>query len=514
MSFPKIFLVWAAFWLLLSVVGVAAFLLERELSLPEMRGGGFRSFLLVSGLENKRFIFDSLEDLPKAELYSPFPHLQALTQTPLKVLERVMAYQASCSQIDYNRAEEELRSRGLSPSKLLDWHQAICRNQFQDFALWMEREPYLHPSGASFAKLYSTFQNKKNLLPLARKIEKFFHVNERKELSDFDVWFKSLLPHHQIRLLQLSEVQVLDDHLAVWSPQKGPTRELSLYRLNEVEAAMSHLFSLNVTPRLMSEDCEFLQYDLCFSRPTLQPLVKGRWIPWILGGALIWLLGLGAIWMVLRRRDRSRRQADQALLFQMISHEVRTPLTSLQLNLDGLRGRFDQLDSQGQSHLVNILEGFSGLNRMMGRALLELQVENSRQIVEVIGLTRRILETKYEDLIAWELPDSPAHIQFSDFWFEICLSNLIRNALLHGKPPIRVTIRVQGREVLVEVQDSGSATLAELKGFRRLKPKRSKSGLGLGLRIVDRKLSESGAKLLVSAKPTRYSMRFLRRENQ
>ena len=87
------------------------------------------------------------------------------------------------------------------------------------------------------------------------------------------------------------------------------------------------------------------------------------------------------------------------------------------------------------------------------------------------------------------------------------IDNLIENAWRHGRPPVTLSTRVDGKEVIVEVIDRGDGIdpreADELRqAFRRGQADRSGvAGAGLGLAIVQRVAQAHGGWLELETPP-------------
>ena len=80
------------------------------------------------------------------------------------------------------------------------------------------------------------------------------------------------------------------------------------------------------------------------------------------------------------------------------------------------------------------------------------------------------------------------------------LSNLVDNALRHGRPPVRLRIHDLGSALAVEVSDAGPGISPADRGravapFAQLDPARGGAGVGLGLAIAERFARTSGGRL-------------------
>jgi two-component system sensor histidine kinase KdpD len=195
----------------------------------------------------------------------------------------------------------------------------------------------------------------------------------------------------------------------------------------------------------------------------------------------------------LRERDNLR----EALL-SSVSHDLRTPLTSIIASVDDLRGR---AGPALQDVVENIGAEAGRLNRFVSNLLDMARVEAGalRLKLEPVDLTdavagavhdvRRILEGH-----AIELDVSPGLplVRVDPQLFHHCLLNLLDNAGRYADPgtPITVSARRSVGELVLSINDEGAGIPAGrereiFETFRRIEGSdRSKSGTGLGLAIV------------------------------
>ena len=93
------------------------------------------------------------------------------------------------------------------------------------------------------------------------------------------------------------------------------------------------------------------------------------------------------------------------------------------------------------------------------------------------------------------------------FWLNLCIKNLVDNAIAHGKPPVRVTLENEKDSFKVIVEDCGICEFQNIKQMAQsfVKGKNSK-GTGLGLSIVENVVNEMGGQLYFSSKPTMFTI--------
>jgi two-component system osmolarity sensor histidine kinase EnvZ len=211
-------------------------------------------------------------------------------------------------------------------------------------------------------------------------------------------------------------------------------------------------------------------------------------------------LGPPEIRMVNRSFNRmvdslDRLERERAILLAGISHDLRTPLTRLRLELemsglpeavrDGMIGDLDQLEL--------IVRQFLDYARPVAarppqRTDLSALALDALSRSRVAGAPRCHIEQRIEPGV--QVLGHPTELARA-------LDNLFNNALLYGRTPsgdldLRLEVRRNGTEAIVAVADSGPGITADqvdrlLRPFERGDTSRSGSGgAGLGLAIVER----------------------------
>jgi signal transduction histidine kinase len=223
----------------------------------------------------------------------------------------------------------------------------------------------------------------------------------------------------------------------------------------------------------------------------------------------------------LEQLNRALRHAsaDKDQFLASISHELRTPLTVIGGFSDSLRRMHDDpelvvfLDPIDRN--VRRLDGL--VSDLLALASLDAgAVELLPEPVDLAALARAP-----EDLV--ELDPAQVRVEVSEpvviradrRHAERILTNLLTNAVRHGRSPIELSVRREGREAVLRVRDHGEGIEPELapKLFGRFVrgPNADKAtGTGLGLAIV-RELAElNGGQVTVQpADPgARFEVRF------
>jgi signal transduction histidine kinase len=224
----------------------------------------------------------------------------------------------------------------------------------------------------------------------------------------------------------------------------------------------------------------------------------------------------------LRQNDSLRRE-----LIANVSHDLRSPLTSIQGYVETLLMKQDSLSSEKIRQYLQIILGDATMLNEMVHELFELSKYEARQIepnLERFSLTELIQDVtmKYKSrseekqiALTAVLPEKMYFVQADINMIERVLSNLIENALTHTPAGGRVTAELREREgrAMVRVTDSGSGIhkrdipfifdrfFSSTRGGRG-----SGSGSGLGLAIAQKIVGLHGSSILVESETGRGSI--------
>lgn len=199
--------------------------------------------------------------------------------------------------------------------------------------------------------------------------------------------------------------------------------------------------------------------------------------------------------------DLKRIEGDRALLLAGVSHDLRTPLSRLRLELEmlkesetlkaGMAQDIDEIDA--------IIDQFLAFARGNAEAT-EAGVDLNAIVRAVRERYARIGKTMVLDLE--ELPP----LALKPLAIQRLLVNLVENALRHGGGQIEIRTAVDGSNAVLCVLDRGPGIPAReagrmLQPFTRMDIARGGGGSGLGLAIVDRvaRWHEGNVELLARA---------------
>lgn len=203
--------------------------------------------------------------------------------------------------------------------------------------------------------------------------------------------------------------------------------------------------------------------------------------------------------------DLNRVESDRALILAGISHDLRTPLARMQLEVemanlsdesrDGMHLDLAQMDS--------IIGQFLDYAKPFDASSLDT-IDLSALLQDVAANATRLADVKITTDIV-----TSAEVAGNGTELARVFSNLVENARRYGKTPgtdcaeIDLRSRIEGHSVVVEICDHGpgvpdSECERLLRPFTRLEVARSQAnGSGLGLAIVNRIVLRHNGKLLL-----------------
>lgn len=207
-------------------------------------------------------------------------------------------------------------------------------------------------------------------------------------------------------------------------------------------------------------------------------------------------------------RELHQANADRTLMLAGISHDLRTPLARMRLEIE--MSHMNDVGRQAiDQDLAQIDHSLAQLMNYARPASLETQAELnlSNLVTEVIERERCLTQNAGGTLSATVSPELYAQISATDL--RRILTNLIENARRYGLneagiPELNITLDGNSQSLKIKISDRGPGIPAHdlervRKPFSRGNSARTgASGTGLGLAIVDRLLQHMNGNLTFS----------------
>jgi two-component system osmolarity sensor histidine kinase EnvZ len=222
------------------------------------------------------------------------------------------------------------------------------------------------------------------------------------------------------------------------------------------------------------------------------------------------LRAIDAAWLDLLARYQ-RHESERALLLAGVSHDLRGPLARIRMAADMLPD--DEVTERRRESIVRnvavadrLIESFLDHVRA-GEAALDQRCDLAAIARQVVARSEHAAHE-----LEIDVPTDAWIARANEELLERAFTNLIDNAFLHGRPPVRFSVRVGEDSVTAAVTDHGSGIAPKdweraTRAFGRGDPSRGIPGSGLGLANVARVARRLGGTLTFVRDPGRFSVR-------
>lgn len=229
----------------------------------------------------------------------------------------------------------------------------------------------------------------------------------------------------------------------------------------------------------------------------------------LLGGLALLLIVLAGVYVLFlywkKQYDLYRQQKN---IISQVTHELKSPLASIQLHLETMRLRPLEPEKTDQ-FLSTMLSDVERLNSLISNLLMAAKLEQRRRqhqkrILDFSSLLSDFIQRKRSKLPEGGslTADIEQHIQVSvnPEEMEMALRNLYENAVLYStaSPELHISLKRKGRLCSLEFQDKGKGIdRKNLKKIFRMfyrvrNPGDNIRGTGLGLYIVKSVITSHG----------------------
>ena len=321
-----------------------------------------------------------------------------------------------------------------------------------------------------------------------------FLKNVDDDLKEYYTWYYTPLVgdfidnQFEINVITLNKVQ--ENYLNILK-QKGINEFFVFNKPNRGEVT-THTYE--VEPRVKN----IMNVYAAFPNPMKYFLRQQIWT--ILGSfLLVCVVLISSVYLtkLLLSQERLGKEKDQ--LMQHLSHELRTPVSSIQIAAEGMRDHL-QGERERREYINIILDKTKELSSFTHDVLNELSLNKTRFFVEEYDLSDILIRLKNrfenERVVIDVIEINPVKIFINVKHFENALNNLIENAIKYNKnetPRIIIRSRNIKKAIEITLEDNGEGIEDQYKKkvFKRFfrVPKESgyiyeTKGFGIGLSYV------------------------------
>lgn len=227
----------------------------------------------------------------------------------------------------------------------------------------------------------------------------------------------------------------------------------------------------------------------------------------------------------------AQRMAAWGDVARRVAHEIKNPLTPIQLSAERLRRKFMKVSSDGEeqqavdAYVDVIIRQTNDLRRIIDEfSRFARMPEPDRRETDIAKLLRDTMLLQ-EDALKAELvsniPDQPVRIDVDPTMMAQVFTNLLKNAAEavdetcadppdDWKPQIIVELRKNSETVTVSITDNGAGLPEDRSRLFEPYMTLKSGGTGLGLPIVKKIIEEHGGSFILTDAPIRGAMAELR----
>ncbi|MDA0148351.1 sensor histidine kinase VxrA [Vibrio sp. LaRot3] len=414
-------------------------------------------------------------------LLTPESMLPQTSNYPLKDIQTLYRLSVSCT-----------GKLPLSPlvTEPLVFTRAMCKGSKLS-PKWFARSSLVHPGGGTYASRYIAIHPDQVAM-----LEQYMHIKERPLASEQTLLGRLQRMDEESILALISGASMFIENDELW------LRKNDNYYIypEDIWANNVTKAGLSLTLGSTSNTCFVQRGNICWDIEDHANLLRIGMVGLVIANILL-VIG----WSIYRWNTKRQEMKSRMLVLQILTHELRTPIASLSLTVEGFRREFEQLPESVYDEFRRLCEDSRRLRQLAEASKDYLQSDNKPLATEWVPSIAEWLEFKIEEEFCNQVEldiDNDVAAKLNVYWLGTCIDNLIRNAVKYGIKPIKLDVKTSKNKITLNVIDQGTLTHKDWKQLR--KPFVSKSGLGLGLTIVDSMVGRMGGKMTLIGPPTTF----------
>ena len=228
----------------------------------------------------------------------------------------------------------------------------------------------------------------------------------------------------------------------------------------------------------------------------------------------------GMLTTKLKKQEKIRAESDKermrANLLRAVSHDLRTPLTSIYGSTSAIIDHYDHLKKQQHLKLLGeVQEEAEWLIRMVENLLSVTRIDGDRvQVVKFPTVLEELIDivlVKFQKRCPWQpvtvsIPDEFVSIPMDPILIEQVLINILENAVDHAKGMTELTLEVsiQGGDALFRISDNGCGIAEDrlkniftgyLDEYEAESADSSRNNMGIGLSVCATIIKAHGSEI-------------------
>ena len=408
--------------------------------------------------------------------------------------------------------------------KVVVWEEFRCGLRPTLPEEFFEEPPFLHPSGISFLYL-AYLTGKPQFREMNWVIDRLplFHVRELKNITELKgrlrgvFYILSELSQDELESVARGQGSVLTGKylLARLIYKHAPgILEYRVYDRTDLDQFLSEA-DYTLSKYNAKRPCFFRDEELCWSPNSKKILERLNITQIFLFIGCLFLMGGALIGLRNRLRDDRSEEESKRLALQTLTHELRTPITSLVLESENVSRDLEHLPPDMQDSFLRMGSEIRRLQRLTEASRQYLNVGRKKgrvklNPVEIPFINEFLLDIARpfidKGLIFKSTIEERPFIMDS-YWPSIVFKNLLENAFTHGVPPVEMLAELSSGKLIISVRYQGDGTAFNSINIGQEFQKGLKSsGTGLGLSIVKRAILAMGGELKYTRNPTTFTV--------
>lgn len=420
-----------------------------------------------------------------------------------------------------NRPTERMSKLSFDKNEI--WEDFRCLRIAKLPESFFQSPPLIHDSGISYAYFaYLSGREPFNTAEWVKSNINLFHVSELKLIpnSSLEGNFRILsrLQKADFGNIEAGERTIYSNEYYLVKKNKDHDIQYEVFNRGDFENYLKDK-SYFVKAYKPGAQCFYREGSVCWERVTnniLEVYKQSSIVIFLVSMIVLFLIAI-ILFKKIKLQKYEEERKKHAL--RVLTHELRTPISNLLLQVEMINKQSDLLPSHILEDFLKMEGEVYRLKRLAEKSSSYLQTHEDRSLIALenfkIPSINQLISEMLEAYIGKNIAFSPLEIDISlrldAYWLNICLKNLIENAFVHGVAPVAVMLSADKEFLRIDVSNGGACdytTLAAMMNSDRVG--KNSSGLGLGLSIVQRIITEMNGKITFSNNPTTFSL-FLRR---